>query len=411
VGILLLARDRRPSEQQLTPEEQDRQFLASVVLAGFVARVLIAAAITRFGLHLVIAPDEHTFHANGLQFSKWLSGESPYRVGVRFTRSLQVGYYYLIGTLYYLFGVTRFLPILVNCACGALMAIPVFRMARELGGPAAARPAAVLVTFFPSLVLWSTLLIRDTIVILTILWIMWVVMDLRRQFSLFRLIQFLLLLMLLGTFRQYLFILVAASAVASFTVGRAGRTAKSLVVGVLVIVGLLAVVKVAGFGVWELERASLHHLNLRRQFNSLGSTTGAIAPEVDITEPVNALTYLPVGMFYFLGSPFPWQVLSTSQVMALPDVFVWYLLLPPIFMGLVHTIRTRFRDASMLIITMAVITILYSLVEGNVGIIFRHRAQVIAPLMVMAGIGLAARRAKKAEKEAALKAAAAGAAA
>jgi prepilin signal peptidase PulO-like enzyme (type II secretory pathway) len=122
---------------------------------------------------------------------------------------------------------------------------------------------------------------------------------------------------------------------------------------------------------------------------------------VDISEPISALTYLPVGMVYFLGSPFPWQVLSPRQIMALPDVLLWYALLPGIFMGLLHLVRNRFRDASMLLVTMAVITILYSLVEGNVGIIFRHRAQIIAPTMVLAGIGVAMRRRKRAEQHAA----------
>jgi prepilin signal peptidase PulO-like enzyme (type II secretory pathway) len=122
---------------------------------------------------------------------------------------------------------------------------------------------------------------------------------------------------------------------------------------------------------------------------------------VDISEPVSALTYLPVGMLYFLGSPFPWQVLSPRQIMALPDVLLWYALLSGIFMGLLHLVRSRFRDASMLLITMAVITILYSLVEGNIGIIFRHRAQIIAPTMVLAGIGIALRRRKRAEQKSA----------
>jgi hypothetical protein len=68
------------------------------------------------------------------------------------------------------------------------------------------------------------------------------------------------------------------------------------------------------------------------------------------------------------------------------------MLLPSVLLGLSLTLRHRFRDASMLILCVAVITILYALVEGNVGIIFRHRAQVIAPVMVFAGIGIAARR-------------------
>ncbi len=394
-----VARPRRRGEE--APPLSDGAFLAAVILAGFALRVLVAAAIHTTGLQYTIAPDEETFHTNGLQFCLWLEGETPYRLSWRFLDSLQVGYFYLVGSIYYLFGVVPFLPILLNCVLGALTAIPVFRIARELGGPEAGRPSAVFVTFFPSVLLWSTLLVRDTPVILCLMLIISVVMSLRRRFGLWRLAAFLALLVALGSMRQYLFLLVAACSVASFLVGRAGRTARSFAVGVLVILGLLVVVRTSGFGVWELERASLHNLNLHRQYNSVPSA-GAVTPQVDISEPVSALTYLPVGMVYFLGSPFPWQVMSPRQIMALPDVLVWYALLPIIFIGLANAVRHRFRDASMLLLTITMITVLYALVEGNVGIIFRHRAQVIVPMMVFAGVGFAVRRARRAEKRAEL---------
>jgi len=399
-AILLQRGHRLDRRERDDPDVRDRRYLAYLVLAGFAARVVIAAALRQSGLNEVIAPDEETFHINGLQFCRWLQGETPYRLSYRLLDSLQVGYFYLVGIIYYVFGVKPFLAVLLNCAIGALIALPVFRITKELHSREAARISALLVTFFPSVLLWSTMMLRDSIVILILLLIVVKVMELRKHFSILGLGVFLGLLMLLGTLRQYLFIMVAASAVASFVLGRTGRTAKSLVVGMLAIFGLLVVMKFAGFGVWELERASLFHLNQRRQFNSMVDAAGSIAPEVDISEPVSALTYLPVGMFYFLGSPFPWEVLSPRQIMALPDVLLWYTLLPGISLGLLYLVRKRFRDASMLLITMAVITILYSLVEGNVGIIFRHRAQIIAPTMVLAGIGVALRRRKKAERAA-----------
>lgn len=400
-ALLLLSSRRKgegPEGNDDDPAVRDRYYLATLILVGFAVRVLVAAAIHRLRIDEVVAPDEETFHANGQQFCLWLQGATPYRLSWRFLDSLQVGYYYLVGTIYYLFGVERFLPVLLNCALGALTALPVFGIAKDLGGREAGRPAALLVTFFPSVLLWSTLLIRDTLVILMLLLIIRTVMKLRREFSLPRALLLLLFLMGLGTLRQYLFVLVAASAVASFLVGRAGRAGRSFLVGITVIVGLLVVMRFAGFGLWSLERASLYQLNLHRQFNTVEGAAGTIAPDVDISEPANAITYLPVGMFYFLGSPFPWQVLNARQIMALPDVLTWYLLLPPIVLGLVTLVRRRFRDSLMLLTTITLITVLYSLVEGNVGIIFRHRAQIIVPMMVCAGVGIAVRSARRAER-------------
>jgi Dolichyl-phosphate-mannose-protein mannosyltransferase len=402
VALVLNARSLWTPEEQSDPRIADRFFLVKLILAGFLLRVVVAGIIHSLGLYSTIAPDEGTFHGNGVRFCLWLQGETPYRLTSRYADSVQVGYFYTVGFIYYLFGISRFPPVLLNCAVGALAAVPIFTIARELHSREAGRTAAVLTTLFPSVMLWSTLLIRDSMVILVMLLLITGVMELRKRFTVVRLAVFLLLLMALGTLRQYLFIIIATCAVISFLVGKAGKTGRSVLVGMVAIVALFGVVRYAGFGLWEMERASLHHLNLQRQFNSsVVEAAGSFRPEVDISEPVAALTYLPIGMVYFLGSPFPWQALSPQQFMALPDVLFWYLLLPPIFIGLLHIARNRFRDASMLIFTITAITILYSLVEGNVGIIFRHRAQVIVPFMVFAGVGIAVRKARKAaEKEA-----------
>ena len=396
IALLLNARAISTPEEQSDPANADRYFLVKLILAGFLVRVVVAGIIHGLGLYSTIAPDEGTFHGNGLRFCLWLQGETPYRLTSRYVDSLQVGYFYTVGFLYYIFGVGRFVPVLLNCAVGALTAVPIFRITRELHGRESARSAAILTSFFPSVMLWSTLLIRDSLVIFIMVWLISLVMDLRREFSVIKLSALFGLMLALGTLRQYLFIIVGVCAVLSFLIGKAGKTGRSVVVGMVAIVAMFGAVKYAGFGLWELERASLHELALQRQFNSsVVDAAGSFRPEVDISEPVAALTYLPIGMFYFLGSPFPWQALSTTQFMALPDVLLWYLLLPPIFFGLVHISRHRFRDASMVILCITAVTVLYSLVEGNVGIIFRHRAQVIVPFMVFAGVGLTLRRRKR----------------
>jgi hypothetical protein len=157
--------------------------------------------------------------------------------------------------------------------------------------------------------------------------------------------------------------------------------------------------RVAGFGLWEMERASLAHLNLQRKYSaSVEGAEGSFRPEVDISSPGRAIAWLPVGIVYFLFSPFPWQVLSGRQVFGLPDVVCFYLLLPSVIRGLLFAIRRRLRDSVMLLLVIVSITVLYAMVEGNVGIIFRHRAQVLVPLMVLAGLGIAAKREKAAAK-------------
>jgi hypothetical protein len=379
------------------PARDRRLFLFLVVVAGFAVRVAVAAILRLSDRNAGIAPDEETFDGNAALFASWLRGEQPLRLAPRYLESTQVGYFYFVGFLYYAFGHVPFLAVLANCVVGAVTAVPVYRIAERLGGRAAARPATILATFFPSVLLWSCLLIRDSIVILVIVLILDAQMRLAERFGVWRLLRLGLFLILLGTLRQYLFLLMAMGVAVSLIVGRAGRAGRAVLTGIAAVLLIAIIMRTVGFGLWELERASLANLNLQRKYSaSVEGAEGSFRPEVDISSPGRAIAWLPVGVIYFLFAPFPWQVLSGNQVFGLPDVVLFYLLLPAVLRGLLFAIRRRLRESVMLLLVVVSITILYALVEGNVGIIFRHRAQVLVPLMIFAGLGIAAKREKAA---------------
>ncbi len=395
-AILLSLRQRWRDLRQGDVRAETRAFIVYLLAAGLAARLTVAALLRLQELNEVIAPDEATFDGNARMFSAWLAGDSPYRLSARYLSSLQVGYFYFVGFLYHVFGPVPFLAVLLNCVFGTLAALPVHRIAESLGGRAAARPAAVLATFFPSVLLWSTLLIRDSLVILVIVCLIDAQMRLAERFSTRRLVWLGVLLALLGTLRQYLFVVLIAALVAAFLIGRKGRAGRSLLTAMAALLLIIVLTRFVGFGAAEMERASLEEVNLQRRYNSsVESARGSFLPQVDISTPARAVAYLPVGIVYFFFSPFPWQILSRNQMLGLPDVLLFYALLPAIFRGLVWVVRHRLRQALMLLLTVVAIALLYALVEGNVGIIFRHRAQVLVPLMVVAGIGIAAKRAAR----------------
>jgi hypothetical protein len=150
--------------------EADVQFLGFMVLGGAMVRVLLALGMRQAGVNEVIAPDEFTFHDNGRYFLGWLEGEFAHPFSYRWHDTADVGYFVVVGCLYALFGTYTIVPVLFNCVVGALCAIPAYLVAARVGGRAAGRFSAGLVTFFPSLILWSTLLIRDAPALFLVLW-------------------------------------------------------------------------------------------------------------------------------------------------------------------------------------------------------------------------------------------------
>src|SRR5213075_97140 len=103
-------------------------------------------------------------------FSAWMRGDVAQPFSFKWGGSTQVGYFALAGALYGTFGEYQFVPVLLNCVVGGLCAYPAYLLAARVSGRAAGRGAALLVTFFPSLVLWSALLIRDACVLFFLLW-------------------------------------------------------------------------------------------------------------------------------------------------------------------------------------------------------------------------------------------------
>jgi hypothetical protein len=400
VLFLLSAGALAPAEAPGSSATGERRFLASVVGWAFVVRVAASALLHATGTWSWLGGDEETFDLNGRVFAGWVDGRFAIPLSPRFLGSFEVGYFYLVGSMYYTYGISKGVPLLVNALMGAALVLPVHALAGRFAGRVAARRAALLAAFFPSLVLWSALMVRDVLALFCLASVLLVADRLRRSLAPANLLALLALLGALASLRTYIFLIVAVALAGGVVLGQrsAGR---AVVVGVLLMVGLIFAVRFLGIGQSELERANLETLAQHRHYNALGpSVAGSLGTE-DISTPTAALTYLPVGMIYFLLSPLPWQIGSPRQILSVPDLLLWYAILPSIGVGLAWLLRRRFRAILPLLFTVVGITVLYSLVEGNIGIIFRHRAQIIVPLCAVAGVGTALRaRARRKAREA-----------
>jgi hypothetical protein len=108
---------------------------------------------------------------------------------------------------------------------------------------------------------------------------------------------------------------------------------------------------------------------------------------VDISTPTKALLYLPRGLALFLLAPFPWELSSIRQVLALPETLFFYWLIPWMVRGIRDLIRHQFRTSLMVLLITAGLTLGYSLGEGNAGTAYRHRAQLLSFFIIYAAVG------------------------
>lgn len=377
---------RAPSPA-LDPEE--RWLLRRLVLQGFLVRAAVALLLHWTGYSGRFAPDEDTYASDGWSMALYWAGEvlvKPWR----FNTDQPLGYFYINAVFFSAFGHSEIPVRLFNALLGAVCCRYVYFLARELFGADGARRAATLYAFFPSLVLWSALNIRDMWVIALILFISWRSLQVVRGYSHLALLSVVGATFLLTFFRDYLFYVVALPPVVAFLIGRRGRVERNFVIALLAGLAVVVLVQQGVVGASAHKHMSLESLSETRQ--NLATGGSAFYQEVDISTPGKALSFLPIGMAYFLFSPFPWQITSFLKVCSVPEMILIYGLAPAMFRGIRHAIQNRFRESLQVLLLTAFLTVSYSLGEGNVGTLYRHRAQAIVFYLMFAAAGLEVKR-------------------
>lgn len=374
-----------------TAEPGDLKFLLRVAAAGLLLRVGLTLVV-HYNLPVwFFAPDQVTYQEEGWQTLLYLRDEAgmPWQI----QDTLEVGYFYLNAFLFWIFGYAPLAPKLVNAVIGTASGVLCYRLAGELAGKGPARITAMLTTFFPSLVLWSSLNLRDPIVLLLTVALFLSALRIRTRPSGLAFFGVTLFLSLLVLFRDYMAAMVAVSLLGAIFISKGRSIAVNVVLGGILVGMAVVAYQQFGFGAGLAESASFEVLAQQRQSMATGGT--AFRPDVDISTPVRGLQYLPVGLAFFLLSPFPWQVGSLLSLMTLPEQIVWYALVPFVAAGARYVIRHRYEVFSPVLLFLLLTTSVYGLVEGNAGTAYRHRAQVLVFFLILAAVGLTLRKLRR----------------
>jgi hypothetical protein len=123
----------------------------------------------------------------------------------------------------------------------------------------------------------------------------------------------------------------------------------------------------------------------------MGAGSG-VRQDYDLNDPAQFATAALVGGAYILFAPFPWQLLaggSTRMLLTAPEVIIWWVLfILGVVPGFWHTIRNRFNEVVPMLVFIFGLGLLYSVMFGNVGLAYRHRAQLLPWLLILAAVGL-----------------------
>jgi hypothetical protein len=125
----------------------------------------------------------------------------------------------------------------------------------------------------------------------------------------------------------------------------------------------------------------------RSRADLVRSANTGFGQDVDVSTASGALSAVPLGMAYLLFAPFPWQLASLRQSITLPEMVAWWVSFPLLAMGIWFTIKFRLRQALPILLFTTMLTLAYSIFQGNVGTAYRQRSQILVFYFIFVAVG------------------------
>jgi 4-amino-4-deoxy-L-arabinose transferase-like glycosyltransferase len=382
--------------------DKENTFLVNIFLIALIARILFGTTVHIFELREFFGGDALTYDFFGNRIvevwwgqasaSDWLSQRAMMTSGPGW------GMNYLTAFIYALVG-HNFLASQSFCAViGAATAPLVYICSHAIfQNQRVGKISAFLVALFPGFIIWSSQLLKDGLIIFLLVLSMTMVLRLQKKFDYGSVLILTASLFGILSLRFYVFYMVAIAVAASFVIGQSGSM-KSIVRGfiILAIVGIsLAYIGVFQTANLDFEKyGNLERLQMSRSDLARSAESG-YGENVDVSSAEGAITILPIGFAYLMFAPFPWQVSNFRQAITLPEMMVWWASLPLLLSGLWYTIKNRLRNSIAILIFTLLLTIAYSVFQGNVGTAYRQRAQIQVFLFIFIAVGWTLHQEKK----------------
>jgi hypothetical protein len=370
----------------------DKDFVVHIFIGALLVRVALAALVFFLDLHEFFGPDALHYDGQGhLLLQVWQGQE--YLVGDLDQLSIFSGWgmIYMIAGIYGIVGRNILATQFVNAVMGAATAVVVAQCAQHIfQNTKVTRLTAISVAFYPSLVLWSSLGMKDSPTILLLSIVMLATLRLGERISFKYVAVLVCALFGILSLRFYIFYMVVAAVGGAFVIGMRTLTSQSLLRQFFIIaaVGLSTTyVGVTRIANTQLETyGNLEAVQRTRNYSVEAGNSG-FGQDVDVSTTAGAITAIPIGMIYLLFAPFPWQLGNLRQLITLPEMVIWWVSFPLLVTGLWFALKYRLRQALPILIFIAMLTLAYSIYQGNVGTAYRQRAQLLVFYFIFSAVG------------------------
>lgn len=372
----------------------EKSFITKVFLVALALRLAFGAFVYFWGYFEFFGGDANTYDIGARQILGYWLGTVPANDTAYISASSigrpGWGMFYFVASIYFVAGESFYTAQSITAVIGAATAPLVYFCAHRIyDNKSVAKIAAVAIAVFPSFVIWSGQLMKDGLIVFLLVLAVTMVLMLQEKFSYPAILLLIFALFGVLALRFYIFYMVAMAVAGSFIIGLSntpasiGRRAIALmVIGLsLTYLGVLRNAS-ANFEKW----GDLQAVQRSRQDLAARADSG-FGEDVDVSTTEGAISTIPIGLAYLMLAPFPWEVSSLRQAITLPEVLVWWAMIPLMLYGIWYTIRNRLRSAFPALFFSLMLTIAYSIFQGNVGTAYRQRTQIQVFLFIFIAVG------------------------
>ncbi len=297
-------------------------------------------------------------------------------------------YIWFLGLLFSVFGESEYVAKAINAFLGTLVVYNSMRAIALLGGRKTAIRFGVVLSLWPTLILYSSLLLRDSFVIYfasigVLNMVRWSVSRANIR-VVFASIAFLLATSL---HTGMILTLPASALFMSYVIFSERRRYSSKrakgVVAVIMLGSFFAVALLAGVGLQKFRATDQIELEtvVEQQVGAARSRTAYLQGK-NVQGATDIVIQTPVRLIYFFFSPFPWKVSAVSDVFGALDALFFVILM------VIAVVRMRKDSGNVvrrgLCLLFLLSSIAFALGTSNYGTALRHRAKMLPFIVVFA---------------------------
>jgi hypothetical protein len=384
---------------------RDRNFLLQLFVAGLLARVLVGTLIHSFELQGFFGGDAITYDDLGEELVKFWHGQMSEftflgMMGPFMSRNW--GMIYVVGGIYYVLGRNPLAVQFLSAVLGAATAPIIFLCAQHIfRNSRVARISALFVAFYPSLILWSSQGLKDGPLVFLLALAMLATLKLGERLSVKYLLVLAPALFGISTLRFYVLFMMVAAIGGAFLIGKNPLSVRTVLRQVVVVAALGVAMTYLGVlrsATTQFETFGNLETVQRSRQDQVARADSGFGQDVDVSTTTGALSTIPLGMVYLLFAPFPWQLANLRQSITLPEMLVWWASFPLLVMGVWFTLKYRMRTAMPIIIFTMMLTLAYSIFQGNIGTAYRQRSQLLIFYFIFVAVGFVLVRERREER-------------